>query len=190
MKLILSSCDFRNENSKKTILENLPKPINECRVLFIPNEKATLDAIKSGKYHQRIQEFGFADENITVFNYYAPKDFFGLDIDVIYVSGGNTLKTLHRIRNCVFDKEIIRYIQSGVAYIGGSAGAHIVTKDVSHVTSYDAPPEGMSNFHGLGLVDGILICHYSDARKELYDKLVGEGNKVFTLTDDETLVIE
>lgn len=189
MKLILSSCDFRNENSRKTILDNLPKPINECRLLFIPNEKATLDAIKSGKYHNRMQEFGFAKENVYVFNYYAPKDFMGLDIDVIYVSGGNTLKTLHRIRNSVFDKELVRYIKSGVTYIGGSAGAHIVTEDVSHVTSYDPPPEGMTNFSGLGLLDGILICHYSEARKEQYDKLVGDGKKVYTLTDDDTLVI-
>ncbi len=38
MKLILSSCDFRNENSKNVILNNLPKPIDKCRLLFIPNE--------------------------------------------------------------------------------------------------------------------------------------------------------
>lgn len=190
MKLILSSCDFRNENSRKTILENLPKPIKECKLLFIPNEKATLDAIKNGKYHKRMQELGFASENITFFNYYAPKDFFNLDIDVIYVGGGNTLKTLHRLRNSVFDKELVRYVKSGVTYIGGSAGAHIVTEDVSHVTTFDPPPLGMSDFSGLGFVDGILICHYSEVRKELYDKLVSGGKKVYALTDDDSLVID
>lgn len=189
MKLILSSCDFRNENSRKTIFDNLPKPINECRLLFIPNEKATLDAIKGEKYYKRMQEFGFSKENITVFNYYAPKDFMSLDIDVIYVSGGNTLKTLHRIRNSVFDKELVRYIKSGVTYIGGSAGAHIVTEDVLHVSGYDPAPQGMSDFSGLGLFHGILICHYSEARKDLYDKLVSEGKKVYALTDDDSLVI-
>lgn len=190
MKLILSSCDFKNENSKRTILDNLPKPINECKILFIPNEKATLDAIKSGKYHKHIQELGFDDKNISVFNYYAPKDFCGLDIDVLYISGGNTLKMLHRIRNSVFDKEIINYIRNGVTYIGGSAGAHIVTEDVSHVSSYLPPPEGMSNFNGLGLVAGILICHYTQAKKELYDKLFAEGRNVYALSDEETLILE
>ena len=190
MKLILSSCDFKNENSKNKILENLPKPIEQCKVLFIPNEKATLDAIKSGKLHDRVASLGFMKENVLVFNYYAPKDFVGLDIDVIYVSGGNTLKTLHRIRNSVFDKEIINYVKSGVTYIGGSAGAHIVTEDVSHVTTSDPPPEGMHNFSGLALVDGVIICHYSKTRKELYDKLVANGKKVYTLSDDESLVIE
>ena len=50
MKLILSSCDFRNEKSKKTILNNLGKPIDQCKLLFIPNEKATQEAIHSEKY--------------------------------------------------------------------------------------------------------------------------------------------
>ena len=27
MKLILSSCDFRNDNARKTIIDNLSKPI-------------------------------------------------------------------------------------------------------------------------------------------------------------------
>ena len=47
MKLILSSCDFRNEKSRDVILTNLPKPIEQCRLLFIPNEKATFEAIRN-----------------------------------------------------------------------------------------------------------------------------------------------
>ena len=47
MKLILSSCDFRNDNAKKTIIDNLSKPIEQCKLLFIPNEIATYEAIHS-----------------------------------------------------------------------------------------------------------------------------------------------
>ena len=47
MKLILSSCDFRNEKSKRTILDNLSKPIDQCKLLFIPNEKATYEIFTS-----------------------------------------------------------------------------------------------------------------------------------------------
>ena len=46
MKLILSSCDFQNDNSKKLILENLDREISECKVLYIPNEKATSEKIR------------------------------------------------------------------------------------------------------------------------------------------------
>ena len=33
MKLILSSCDFRNDNARKTIIDNLSKPISQCKLL-------------------------------------------------------------------------------------------------------------------------------------------------------------
>ena len=66
MKLILSSCDFRNEKSQKVIMGNLPYPINKCRLLFIPNEKATKGAISGDVYYDRMQEFGFAKENVYV----------------------------------------------------------------------------------------------------------------------------
>ena len=39
MKLILSSCDFINDNSRKVINDNVD--VANSKVLFIPNEKAT-----------------------------------------------------------------------------------------------------------------------------------------------------
>ncbi len=190
MKLILSSCDFRNESSRQAIIDNLDKPIDRCRLLFIPNEKATYEGIHSAKYYLRMQEFGFDEDNIRIFDYYNPKRFIGLDIDVIYTSGGNTFATLKRIKDCGFDREIIRYVKSGVIYIGGSAGAHIITQNIEHVAAFDSIPDGMNDFNGLGLLDGILICHYTMERKELYDKLISKNKyKVYTLSDDESLVV-
>ena len=137
MKLILSSCDFRNEKSQKVIMDNLPNSINKCRLLFIPNEKATKEAISGDVYYDRMQEFGFAKENVYVFDHNIPDEFRNLDIDVIYISGGNTFGTLDKIRKSNFDKDIIRYVKSGVVYIGGSADAHIASKNIKHVENYD-----------------------------------------------------
>lgn len=190
MKLILSSCDFRNDNAKKTIIDNLSKPIEQCKLLFIPNEKATYEAIHSEKYYLRMQEFGFARDNIKIFDYYNAQQFINLDLDVIYISGGNTFATLKRIKDCDFDKQIIRYLKSGVLYIGGSAGAHIVTQNIEHIAAFDSIPDGMNDFNGLGLFDGIFICHYTEERKALYDKLKAESKyKVYALKDDESLVV-
>lgn len=137
-----------------------------------------------------MQEFGFDEDNIRIFDYYNPKRFIGIDIDVIYISGGNTFATLKRIKDCGFDREIIRYVKSGVIYIGGSAGAHIITQNIEHVAAFDSIPDGMNDFNGLGLLDGILICHYTMERKELYDKLISKNKyKVYTLSDDESLVV-
>ena len=89
-----------------------------------------------------------------------------------------------------FTKEIINYIKLGIVYIGGSAGAHIVSKNIKHVANFDSVPDGYTNFNGLGLFDGILVCHYTSDRKPLYDKLQADGKyKVYALTDDDSLVI-
>lgn len=190
MKLILSSCDFHNENSKKCIIDNLPKPIEDCRVLFIPNEKASKKAIRSEKFYLRLKEYGFSKDNIFVFDYYDADKFRGLDIDVLYISGGNTFQTFDRIRKRSFDSEIVRYIKRGVVYIGGSAGAHIVSQNIEHILSYDDNTANMIDFNGLGLFDGILICHFSEQRRAHVDALTKNGAyNVFVLTNDDSLII-
>lgn len=60
-----------------------------------------------------------------------------------------------------------------------------------HIAAFDSVPEDMTDFYGLGFVDGILICHYTEERKALYDKLKAEGKyKVYVLKDDESLIID
>lgn len=190
MKLILSSCDFRNEKSQKVIMNNLPCSIDKCKLLFIPNEKATTEAISSDLYYSRMQEFGFKKENVYVFDHNNPDEFRNLDIDVIYISGGNTFGTLDKIRKCNFDKDIINYIKSGVVYIGGSAGAHIASKDIKHVEKYDENNVGMTDYSGLSLFAGILICHYTDERKADFERLSANSeSKVYALTDEDSLVL-
>lgn len=191
MKLILSSCDFRNEESQKAIMDNLPYPINECKLLFIPNEKATAEAISGSVYYDRMQEFGFKKENVYIFDHNNPDKFRNLDIDVLYISGDNTFGTLDKIRRCDFDKDIINYVKSGVVYIGGSAGAHVASQDIKHVAKYDYNNVGMSDFRGLGLFDGVLICHYTYIRKNDYDKLCKTSeHKAYYLTDSDSIIYE
>ena len=191
MKLILSSCDFNNDNSKNIIIENLCKPIDECKVLYFPNEKVTLEKIKSGKYEGRVSAFGFQKNNIYVANYFEPTPFLNLDIDVIYISGGNTFGTMKLIRDSGFDKAIVNYVENGVIYVGGSAGAHIATADIAHVVKYDNDTFGLTDFSGLGLYDGILICHYSETRKSDFDFLKSSREySVIALKDNQSIIIE
>ena len=191
MKFILSSCDFRNEKSQQVIMDNLPYPIDKCKLLFIPNEKATAEAILSSVYYDRMQEFGFKKENVYVFDHNNPDKFRNLDIDVLYISGGNTFGTLDKIRKCGFDKDIINYVKSGVVYIGGSAGAHVASQDIKHVAKYDDNNVEMTDFRGLGLFDGVLICHYTYIRKNDYDKLCKTSeHKAYYLTDSDSIIYE
>lgn len=191
MKLILSSCDFGHPESAKFICDHLCKPIEHCRVLYFPNEKATEEIIKSGKYESRLSAFGFQRENIYVFNYFVSDSFFNLNIDVIYISGGNTFGTLKRIRDAGADMAIIEYVKNGVIYVGGSAGAHVASADIKHVEKYDQDTFGLSDFSGLGLYNGILICHYNEQRKADYEKLKNTVHRpIMTLRDNESIFFE
>ena len=195
MKMILSSCDFINDNSRRTIINNIDKPLDKCKILFIPNEKATLEKIHSDKYYNRLYEDGFTNkENIYIFDETNVDKFINLDIDLLYIGGGNTFATLKKIKDSKFDKYIIKYIKNGVIYIGGSCGAHIVTKNIEHLLSLDDNYCGLDNFDALGLFDGILIPHYNkedNIRKNLYNELIKENKyKVYKLTDDESIIIK
>ncbi|MBE6160740.1 MAG: hypothetical protein E7158_00765 [Firmicutes bacterium] len=197
MKMILSSCDFINENSKKVILDNIEKPLNECKLLFIPNEKATSEKIYSDKYYNRLYNYGFINkENIYIFDEENIEDFTDLNIDLLYISGGNTFATLKKIKDSGFDKHIINYIKNEVIYIGGSCGAHIVTNNIEHLLSLDDNYCKLIDYDALGLFDGIIIPHCeaeeynSKKREELYNELVKQNKyKVYKLTNDESLVI-
>ena len=197
MKMILSSCDFINKNSKNTILKNIEKDLSECKVLFIPNEKATSEKIYSDKYYNRLCDNCFINkEKIYIFDENAVEKFINLDIDLLYVCGGNTFATLKKIKDSGFDKHIINYIKNGVIYIGGSCGAHIVTKNIEHLISFDDNYCNLKEFDALGLFDGIIIPHcgaeeYNPIKtEELYNLLVKQNKyNVYKLTNDESLVI-
>lgn len=190
MKLILSATDFGNPISSQFIKDNLDIPIEDCRVLYFPNEKATEERINSDMYYNRVSAYGFKKHNIYVFNYYEPSGFDNLDIDVIYISGGNTFGTIKRIREANADSLIMNYVKNGVVYIGGSAGAHIASASITHVSKYDTNTHGVTDMSGLGLYNGILLCHYDDSRKEHFDELKANSQfNVIALKNGESILV-
>ena len=105
-----------------------------------------------------------------IFDDEIPERFAELDIDYLHISGGNTFQMLDRIKKCGADRLILRYLQRGVSYIGGSAGAHIVTRNIEHLLPINGNPTGISDFQGLGVFEGILFCHFTQERRPLYEK--------------------
>lgn len=192
MKLILSSRDFLNDNSRKVIMDNLPKKIEECKVLFIPNEKANDENLRSDKYYNRLFKDGFTNKNnIYIFDEKKTNDFKDLKLDLIYIGGGNTSATMKKIKDSNFDKEIIKYVRNGVIYVGGSCGAHIVTKNIEHAKYFDTVCDDFDDFTGLGLFDGIIIPHFDEERQKVYDLLKNKNEwKIYPLTDDDSIVVD
>lgn len=191
MKLILSSNDFSNDKTKKVIIDNLGVPLNQCRLLYIPNEKASEKQMKSNRFQLKCESFGFNPELVTVLNYYKSNQFRHLNIDAVYVSGGNTFSTLYRLKKHHFDDALCEYIRSGAVYIGGSCGAHIISKNIEHVLPFDENNTDMASFDALGLFDGILYCHYCKEREPYYLNSIKENKyHVYALPDGTSLVIE
>ena len=139
--------------------------LSDKKLLIIPcasvnEEKAGAQAIEDAL------NFGFKREHIFIFSvrsflilgriYTEPK------YDYIYVTGGNTFKLLHDLKECGYDKVLRKTIIEDATYIGSSAGAYLISKDVSHIQKYDENNYGIDDFSGLGILDARLICHFDN----------------------------
>ena len=178
MRLILSSRDFGGDASRSAILRQLSKPLHACRTLFVPNERATHERIAGRLYHARLQKYGFNPALVAVFDEASDTDYASLPLDLIYISGGNTFATLDKLRKTGLDRVIENHVRRGVIYIGGSAGAHIASKDVSHVLEADENAVSLSDFRALGLLNGVLICHYTEARRPWLERAPGRVSRL------------
>ena len=188
MKLLLTSKAFGNETINKKMKENIKIDIKEARLLFIPTALGGLYSYH--KYLPEVINFGFKKENIIIFNEKNASQYTNLDIDVIYVCGGNTFTLLKLIKECEFDKDILNYLKKGVIYIGRSAGTHLMTKNIKHVENFDDNDIGLDKFDAIGILDGIIFCHYSEDRKKFYEKALKENKyNVYKITDEELKLV-
>ncbi len=119
------------------------------------------------------------------------------DMDIIYVSGGNTFYLLEKIKESHFDKVIKDFIKQGKVYIGTSAGSIVAGPDIYPVYCFDNPKEAkkLKNYKGLGLVDFTVLPHWGSEyfKKEYLNKelrhIYRKGYKLILLNDDQYIAI-
>lgn len=188
MKIILSSKVFGDLEATNKVRKCIGKSFEELKVLLIATP-----CLPYGpeKYYNELISNGFKKGNIIIFDYKNIKEYKDLDIDLIYVTGGNTFTGLKLIKESKFDEQIKKDLDKGVTYLGRSAGAHLITKNIEHVLNYDSNNVGLTNYGALGLFDGILICHYSEERENIYNELIKENKyNIYSLTNQEILTID
>lgn len=188
MKVILTSKVFGDKQATDNFLDNIDKDISLLKVLLVATP-----CLPYGpeKYFNELIACGIKRENVVIFNHEEPRKYCDLDIDIVYVTGGNTFTGLKLVKDSGFDKEIIKYVNNGVIYVGRSAGAHIATKNIKHVLEFDLNEIGTTDYEGIGLVDGILVCHYNAEREGCYNRLINENKyNVYSLTNQEILVYD
>ena len=189
MKLFLSSKAFGNSVVTKKILSQLKKDVGIIRLLLIPT--ALNGTYPPDKYIDELLVSGFCKDNIIVFHEDNCKRYCNLNIDIIYVCGGNTFTLVKLINKCGFGLEIEKYLSRDVIYIGRSAGTHLATKNIEHVLPFDENQIGLENFDAMGLFDGIIFCHYNESREKYYlEAIKKEKYNVYKITDEEMIICD
>ena len=189
MKLFLTSKAFGNSVIKNKILSQLKKNVRITRILLIPT--ALSGTYPPDKYMNELLVSGFCKDNIIIFDEANSNDYCNLDIDIIYVCGGNTFTLVKLINECGFASEIVKYLSRGVMYIGRSAGTHLVTRNVEHVLPFDENQIGLDNFDALGLFNGIIFCHYDQGREKYYYQAIKqEKYNVYKITNEEMIIYD
>jgi peptidase E len=189
MKLFLSSKAFGNSVVKNKILSELRQDIQTLRILLIPT--ALSGMYPPDKYINELLVSGFNKDNIIIFNEQKWKEYCNLNIDIIYVCGGNTFTLVKLIKECGFASEIVKYLSKDVLYIGRSAGTHLATKNIEHILPFDENLIGLENFDALGLFDGIIFCHYDKDREQYYYEAIKKGKyNVYKITDEEMIICD
>ncbi|HLL60921.1 MAG TPA: Type 1 glutamine amidotransferase-like domain-containing protein [Candidatus Nitrosocosmicus sp.] len=124
------------------------------------------------------------------------KDF--KDIDVIFVSGGNTFYLLQQINESEFTKFITAWINDGKIYIGSSAGSMVVSPDIEIAIVADSIEQApkLKSYNALGVVDFIVLPHWgSEYFRDIYlperiNKAYGMKNKIILLTDNQYVYVK
>ena len=119
------------------------------------------------------------------------------DVDVVYVQGGNTFHLLRCVRASGFDRVIKELIESGVFYIGVSAGSIIMGPTIASAgwkmcsSQPDKNTFGMTDLTALNLVPFNLIVHYNLKDAMLVSRAIhGSHYPVRILTDDQAFLVE
>lgn len=86
--------------------------------------------------------------------------------DIIYISGGNTIEYMKKIRKFGLDKKLEEAKNRGAVLSGISAGAIIYHKfGSSDSKTYKDNPDKYTLVSGLGFVDALLCPHYSNSTR-------------------------
>lgn len=119
-----------------------------------------------------------------------------LDVDVLFIAGGNTFYLLRWARESGLDRVLPEALERGLLYVGASAGAIIAGPDAEPVVELDDPqaaPE-LSSYKGLGIVDIVVLPHFGDEKYlATYEAIIQRYKDTYTvipLRNDQAIVVE
>lgn len=115
--------------------------------------------------------------------------------EIIFMAGGNTFYLLDKLKEQGLDQVLINKINTGTPYVGESAGAIILSPDITYVKEMDdasfAP--NLNVYTGLCITNFSILPHYLDIPFEnetssIFDKY-HDKVELITLNNQETISI-
>lgn len=118
------------------------------------------------------------------------------DVDIIYVTGGNTFYLLQKSIESGFSRLINELIRNGVLYVGSSAGAIIAGPNIYPIRFIDDPSKAprLKSFNGFNLVDFVVLPHFGNEKyRDKYEEVTREykslNYKVIPITDEQVVTV-
>ncbi len=99
--------------------------------------------------------------------------------DYIYVTGGNTFFLLQELKRTGADKVIKEQVGLGKVYIGESAGAVVMSRNIEYVKDMDdsASAPDIGSFSSLGMIDFYPVPHHTNFPfKEPVERIITNYN--------------
>jgi dipeptidase E len=193
MNLLLTSDGFENPRIAEQFVRLLSVPPDQARVLFIPTASRSVEelpyvrasreelircGIRPSHIEDLVLHHGYSDAELSSFH-------------AIYVCGGNTFYLLHTLREYGVDRLLRHMAQTGVTYVGVSAGSVIAGPDIGVAAPFDENDVGLANTMGLGFIPEAISPHYQAKEKTLIDEYENAtGHMVLRLKDGEALAVK
>lgn len=195
-KLLLAS---QAENVINQLITLLPKSPEATRVLYV----TTAAKVYDNKPWLEADRKGWIDNGFELVEY----DISGKsqneiesaieDIDIIYVTGGNSFYLLQETRKSGFDNVLIAWANSGKWYAGGSAGAVLVGPTIEPFKRLDdsSIASELDSYDGIGLVDFVVFPHYGvekylKLQQEIEDEWQNSNIIFMPLSNNQAVIIE
>ncbi len=193
MKLLLTSAGITNRSIADALIRLLGgmEP-GLVKIGFVPTAANVEAGNKDWFITQltNLQEHGFT--YIDIVDISAP----GVDwetrlreVDVVFVSGGNTFHLLDYVRKTGFDNYWHEVAEQKI-YVGVSAGSIIATPNIAVCTipPADENLSGLKDLSGMGLVDYEVEPHCDDTRFVTMEVYSREAKSKLYAIDDQTAI--
>jgi dipeptidase E len=172
------------------------KPLDEVKIAWITTaKKGSLNKGYVENHRNKMTELGWNFEEMDIEGK-TERELRDLleNKDVIYMHGGNTFYLLRAIRAGAFEKIVKEKVDSGVLYVGASAGAYVACPTIqmaewNHDKNYIAYED--QDLTGMSLVPFVVKVHYEPRyQDDIRNGMRRTDLETYILNDQQALYIE